>query len=128
MNGCVITTSVSAQDLTFAEVATAILGSDVMDINPIKINELLIKKGHTMTLTQVEKMVEATERGDETGMRIDDEYGSSFLVKGANRNNLVLVDLVDRDAGFWHPYVLRVSDYYRLRANSRLLVRNWVEF
>ncbi len=107
---------------TFAEAAVSIL--NVSPDTPIAtLGKLLIERGHTMTLTQVEAMVEATERGEKTGM-VTNGYGNFFFVENADSS--VSVAGVDRgdDDRPWHAGVYGLAFSGRWRAVGRLVVCN----
>lgn len=119
---CVIATLAPAKDWTLAEGAAAILGIGAgPDI--VLLGKLLIEHGHTMTLAQAEKMVEATERGKQTDMRTND-YGNFFFVETDNPEDPVSVGYVYRAERAWYARVNRLGRGGRWSAGGRLLVRN----
>jgi hypothetical protein len=121
-DACVIATLALTKGWMFAEAAVRVLG--VGAGTSIKLlGKALIENGHTMTLSQAEEMVEATERGEKTGMRTDG-YGNFFFVETGNEDNPVSVGCVDRGGGGWHARVDSLDDGNRWCAVTRLLVRN----
>ena len=121
-DACSITTLGLTKEWTFAEAAAKVLGIGA-GTNVKLLGKLLIKNGHTITLTQAEEMVEATERGEKTGMRTDG-YGNFFFVETGDKNNPVSVGRVDRVGRDWSAFVYSLGDGRRWRAAHRLLVRN----
>ncbi len=115
---CAISTLALSSDWTFLEAAAGILGIGA-GTDVLLLGKLLIK--HGMTLTQVEKMVEATERGENTGMRTDD-WNNFFFIE--NSDGSVSVGCVGRDDRGWYASVDRLVRDDRWRTGNRLLVRN----
>lgn len=121
-SACVISTLAFSKSWTFVEAAAKVLGiRDSTDV--VLLGNALIAGGHTMTLPQGEEMVEATERGENTGMRIDG-YGNFFLVETGDPKNPVSVGYVDRVGHAWNAYVFTLGYGCRRDAGHRLLVRN----
>ncbi len=121
-DACAITTLASTEDATFVKWFAPILG--VSADTPVKeIGELLIARGHTMTLAQAEEMAEKTERGEKTGMRTDG-WGNFFPVKTGDKNNPVSVGYVFRGGRDWRSGVGRLGYSRVWDAGSRILVRN----
>src|SRR3989338_5595935 len=90
-DACVITTLAPSRGWTFAKAAATVLG--VSANMPVKtLGELLIKHGHTITLSQDEEMVEKTERGANTGMRTDGWGNFAFVETGDPANPLSVGD------------------------------------
>lgn len=121
-DACVITTLAPSREWTFAEAAAAVLV--VPADTPIKtLGELLIKRGHTITLPQDEEMMEKTENGEKIEMRVNG-YGNFCFVETGDPKNPVSVGHVYRGERAWHAYVHSLGDGNRWRASHRLLVRN----
>ena len=119
---CEITTLASAKDAIFVRWASTILG--ISASTPTKtLGSLLIERGHTMTLVQVENMVGRTENGEATGMRTDG-YANFFFVETSNEDDPVSVADVLRDGSRWGANVDRLGRGGRWRVGFRLLVRN----
>lgn len=110
------------KDWTFVEAAAKILGIGAGSSTKL-IGQALIENGHTVTLAQIEEMVEATERGEKTGMQTNG-YWNFFFVETGNANDPVSVAHVRRDDSGWRARVLRLGHGGRWFADSRLLVRN----
>ena len=121
-DACVITTLVATESWTFAEAAARVLGIGA-GTSILMLGDALIQNGHTMTLAQVEEMVEKTENGVKTEMRVDG-YGNFFFVETEDPKNPVSVGNVVRDGRDWGARVRRLARGYRWRADIRLLVRN----
>lgn len=121
-NACVITTLGLSRDWMFAEAAAKVLGIGAGS-NVILLGIALIENGHTMTLAQAEEMVEATERGEETGMRTDG-WGNFFFVETGDPKEPVSVGCVYRGERDWGASVYRLGYGHRWYAARRLLVRN----
>lgn len=119
---CMVQSIELSKDWTFAEAAAAILGV-TEDASRGLLALLLIKGGHTLTLTQVEEMVELTERGEKTGLRIDG-FANFFFVETGDERNPVSVGRVGRGDREWGASVRRLSRGTRWRTVHRLLVRN----
>ena len=117
---CTVTTLVPAREATFAEWVRAILG--VTADTPVEmLGPLLKERGHTMTLTQVEDMVEAAERKAKNGMRVDG-WGNFFFME--NEDGSVSVGYVRRAGRGWSAYVFSLGRGSVWLVGSRLLVRN----
>ena len=121
-DACSMATLTPSRDWTFAEAAAAVLGIGA-GTSIALLGSLLIEHGHTMTLAQAEEMVEATERGEKTGMRTDG-YWNFFFVETGDPKNPVSVGNVNRGGRAWSAGVDRLGDDRRWRADRRLLVRN----
>ena len=117
-----IATLAFAKEWTFAEAATKILGLGAGTSIQL-LGKALIENGHTMTLAQAEELVEAIERGEQTGLRIDG-WGNFFFVETGNEDNPVSVGGVHRDVRDWDANVDRLGRGYRWSADDCLLVRN----
>lgn len=121
-DACIISTLAFAKDWTFAGAAAKVLGVDTgTDI--VSFGNALIARGHTMTPAQAEEMVEATERREKTGMRVDG-YGNVFFVETGDPENPVSIGYVYRVGRDWRAYVRQLDNDYRWGAGNRLLVRN----
>lgn len=119
-----VTVLTPMKDWTFAEAAVSVL--NVSPDTPVAIlGKLLKERGFTMTLTQLEAIVEATERGNATGLRTDG-WGNFAFVETGNENNPVSVASMLRndDARPWFAYVNGLSNDYRWGADYRLMVCN----
>lgn len=119
-DACVISTLAPTEDVTFAQWSASILG--VATDTPVEtLANLLKERGYVMTLAQVEAMVDATERGETTGLRTDN-WGNFFFVE--DNDGGVSVGYVDRDDRDWDAHVDRLGSGGRWRAGDRILVRN----
>ena len=85
----------------------------------------LIKCGYTMTLTQAEKMVEAIESNEETGM-VTDGNGNFFFVETADEKDLnpVSICCVRRVERGWGASIYWLGHERFCGAGHRLLVKN----
>ena len=120
MTACTISTLAPSQDWTFVEAAAVILNVPIT--TPIKqIGQMLIERGHTMTMPQGEVMIEKTESGEKTDMPTNG-YGTFFLVE--NEDGSVSVGRVSRVERVWRAYVHRLGHDTRWYADYRLLIRN----
>jgi hypothetical protein len=118
---CTIATLTPSRDATFAQWAAFVLGVPA-DTSIEKLAALLKERGHTMTLSQAEAMVEATEsKSGNTGMRTDG-WANWFFVE--DKNGSVSVAHVSRGDSRWLARVRRLGNDRRWRADFRLLVRN----
>lgn len=119
---CVITTLAFSRSWIFVEAAQAVLGDTTMtDI--IALGNELIRRGHTLTLSQDEEMVEKTEAGEKTEMRVDG-YGNFSFVETGDPKNPVSVGSVYRVGRAWRAFVARLGSGGRWYADYRFLVRN----
>ncbi|HVB19975.1 MAG TPA: hypothetical protein VNF51_01640 [Candidatus Paceibacterota bacterium] len=121
-DACAISTLGFERDWTFVETAAKILG--VGASRSVKlIGKALIENGHTVTLAQIEEMVEATERRANTGMQTN-SYWNFFFVETGNEDDPVSVAGVSRDVSGWNAGVRRLGYDSRWSAVVRLLVCN----
>lgn len=122
---CSVTTFVSSRERTFAKVAEKIVGLSIPGASTKLLGHELIRLGHTMTLAQAEEMVEATERGEKTGM-CTRCWGNFIFVETGDEKDPVSVLRVYRSGRRWRAHVYRL-DYGCMRdAEYRLLLRNSV--
>lgn len=106
--------------VTFAELAVALL--DVPIDTPIKtLGSLLKVRDHTVTLPQIENMVEITERNLETGMNSGGADNFFFL---ENRKSKISVGCLSRGKSSWAVGIYGFENESRYAGNCRLLVRN----
>ncbi len=121
MPGCVVTTLVPNKEATDSEWAATVLGVPVDTLIP-SLEKLLKERMHTMSLVQIEEMVERTERKVNTGMRTDGWSSFCFV---ENEDGTVSV-LAVYYTGHWHKKVFfRLADGTQWNENHRLLVRNF---
>lgn len=119
---CAITVLGLSRDWTFAEAAAAVLGIGT-DTSIQLLGKALIENGLTMTLAQAEEMVEATERGGNTGIRTNG-LGNFFFVETGDPKDPVSVGYVHRAEHDWNARLDRLGGGRRWRAGRRLLLRN----
>ena len=119
---CVVSTIDSTKLWTFVEVAAKIVGLGAGTSVKL-LGQALIKGGHTISLPQGEQMVELTETGVKTGMRVDGWSNCAFLETG-DEENPIAVAYVYCDDPQWDADVHSLGDGGRWRAGRRLLVRN----
>ena len=108
---------------TFAEAVEKVLGLAIPGASIKLLGQKLIAGGHTMTLVQLEDMVEATERGENTGMRTNG-YASLCFVETGNEEGPVSVARVNSVDSRWGVSIVRLGEGFRRNAGYRLLVRN----
>ncbi len=119
--GCVVTALTPTRVVTEAEWVAALLGVPVD--TPMKLTtELLKERNHTMSLVQVEGMVERTQQGLRTGMPTDG-WSSFFFVE--NKKDGVELTGIYRDESKMR-WCLRFSLNRDIlwHCNHRLLVPN----
>ncbi len=121
-DACAISTLGFEKEWTFVEAAAKILGIGAGSSTKL-IGQALIENGHTVTLAQIEEMVEATERGDKTSVQTNG-YWNFFFVETGNVEDPVSVADVSRDVSGWRADVGRLGRDGRWSADYRLLVRN----
>jgi hypothetical protein len=127
---CAIMTLCPAKnEWTLAEAAIFVLSADNVvgiDANTDSdiLGALLVKHGHTMTLPQIEEMIEATEQGNKTEMRTDWPQ-NFFFVDTGNEDNPVSIGSVRRRKR-WSAsvFVFENDDGGDLFDTDRLLIRN----
>lgn len=122
---CSVTTFAPSREWTFAEAAEKIVGLRIPGASAKLLGHELINGGHTMTLAQAEAMVEATERGEKTGMRTDG-WGNFIFVETGDAENPVSVLCVFRAGRRWLANVRRLGCDVRRSAERRLILRNSV--
>ncbi|MDO8408093.1 MAG: hypothetical protein Q7S95_02560 [bacterium] len=121
-DACVISTLAPSRDWTFPELATTVFGVDVgKDVR--RLGHLLIGYGHTMTLPQAEEMVEATESGVKTGMRING-LGDFFFVETGDPEDPVSLGGVACGGPNWRACVYQLDGGSRWGTGVRLLLRD----
>lgn len=118
-----------AKDMTFGTMARAVVkvGESVaLD----RVGTLLKKRKHTLTLPQLDQMVEKQEKffngregGEDVGLRTDGWGNFSFV---ENEDGSVSVALVDRDDGRWHRFVAPLGDFSVWDRGNRLVLSNSV--
>jgi hypothetical protein len=121
---CTVTVLTPMKDWTFVEAAVSVLNVSP-DTPVVTLGKLLIERGHTMPLTKLEAMAEATERGEKTGM-VTNGWGNFAFVETGNENNPVSVGCVLRSGvdRHWSAGVFGLSHVFRWFAGVRLLVCN----
>lgn len=122
---CVITALDPSRRWTLTEVAaTTILAIDARTNNEL-LGTLLIHEGHTMTLSQAEKMAEQAERGEKTILHINGD-GNFFFLETGDPKNPVLVGDIYRGQFGWCAVVDGLVSTIRGNGSVRFLVRNLV--
>jgi len=117
---CDVSTFVFEKSLTLKEAAVAILG--VSEDTPLQTLSLLLKEhGHTMTLTQVESMVERMNRGETSGMPTNGCASFFFVEKEDGSIAIAYVHQIDCA---WCAHIREFSDPYRREVGRFLLVPN----
>ncbi len=121
-DACAIATLAPSRCWRFAESVAAILGIGAgTDISLL--GKLLVEHGYTMTLVQVEEMVEKTENGVKTEMRVDG-YGNFFFAETGNPRNPVSVGRVYCSGCAWRARAYSFGAGLHWLADDHLLVRN----
>lgn len=106
--------------MTFTEMAC--VATDVSTETPIDQLGLLLKqRGLTLTLKQLEVLVEKQESGIDVGIRTDSWATFAFI---ENKDGSVSVGLVSRYVGGWRGDLLPLGRGRRWRVDRRLLLRN----
>ncbi len=106
------------ESATFLEMVGNILGT-AGDV--VTFSRLLIEAGHTMTLPEIEDLIERQEKGEDVGLRTNG-YDNFFFVE--NTDKTVSVVFVYRGGEQWYVYVSRLDRAYRWVAGYRLFLRN----
>lgn len=126
-DACVITTLAPSYQWTFADAAAAVLGVSA-SFGHKRLEELLIKRGKTLTLAQLEKMAESTKAttSDEyANMRIDGRPNFAF-VKAKEKYYPILIVSVRHLVSGWNTEIFRPDNHVYRHVESRLVVRNLV--
>ena len=117
---CNVTTYQLAKPMVFAEMAAAVLSVPVT--TPVaELGKMLKERGLTLTLSQIDKLVEMQEGGTDVGIRIDGYANFAFM---ENADGSVSVSCVDRGGRRWHGRAYPLSRGGRWGADGRLLLRN----
>ena len=117
---CNVTAYQLAKPMVFAEVTAAVLG--VPTTTPVaELGKLLKERALTLTLSQIDKLVEMQEGGTDVGIRTDGHANFAFM---ENADGSVSVALVNRGDRGWRGDADPLSDDYRWLADRRLLLRN----
>ncbi len=119
---CSVTTCGILKDWTFIEAGHALPGAPQTN-NTVELGNWLIQSGYALKPQQVEDLVEATEREEDTGLRTDG-YGNFFFVETGNPKSPVSVGDVRRVGRGWRADVYSLGNGDRWDAGSRLLLRN----
>lgn len=107
---------------TFIEFAQAVVGVTTNDVKVL--GDLLIQRGHTLTLTQAEHLAERTEAGETTGLRTDG-CANFFFVETEKKDLLVAVGNVHRvGVGYWRAYAGMLGRNARWDVDHRFLLCN----
>lgn len=89
---------------------------------PVEVLEdLLMERGHAMTLAQARVMAENTDRMGNTGMR-SNGWGNFFLTE--NKNGGISFARIGRNERGWHVLMFDVANDVCWGSGNRLLVRN----
>ncbi len=117
---CNVTAYQLAKPMIFAEMAAAVLG--VPAATPVaELGKMLKERGLTLTLSQIDKLVEMREGGTDVGIRSDGYANFAFM---ENADGSVSVAFFDRGVRGWYGCARPLSVDFRWGADSRLLVRN----
>ncbi len=114
---CTVTTLVSSQETTSAGFAAALFGARAMEWSIL--GGLLHRWRYVMTWSQAKEMIEATDRGSQTGMRTDGG-GNFFFTKG--RDGDVCVGHFHRFNAEWIPLLDRLESSIRWMSGSCVMV------
>ena len=109
------------KEMTFREIAAAILGIDeTSDLDLIA--KALIENGHTVTLTQIESLIDRTHASEKTEL-LTNGYGNFFFVQDKN-GSVSVVDISRLGDRRWFVYVYRLGSAHRWRIEFRFFSRN----
>ncbi len=120
---CAVTTFAPGGGMTLSEWARCVLGKSP-GFGLARMATSLVRLRYVMTLTQVEKLVEATECGVETGIRIDG-HGTYFYVETGLSQDPVMIGAVNRLPTIWHGMLIPFDYGGAWFAGYRLLVPNY---
>jgi len=106
---------------TFVELSIAFL--NVSKDTPVRtLRNFLKARDHTMTLPQIEKMVEITKRGLTTGIKT--KIGEDNFFFSENRELKISVVRVSNNGSGWIVDLFDFEDGHQWPSSSHLLVRN----
>lgn len=123
---CDIATLAPSHPWTFAEAAAAILGVNT-SIGYNLLAKLLIQYGHTLTLTQLEEMVEstkATATDKYANMRLDGHSNFAFVESNVQYNPVLVASVHKLGNLYWNTCAHKLDDRIYRSTDSRLMVRN----
>ncbi|MBX4209541.1 hypothetical protein KW799_02540, partial [Candidatus Parcubacteria bacterium] len=103
------------------KVAAAVLGIDESS-NLDLLAKALIGNGHTVSLAQIELLIEQVEMGEEAQLRTDG-YANFFFVEDKN-GSVSVVDVRRYDRGRWNVRVHRLGYGIRWGVAFRFFSRN----
>jgi hypothetical protein len=120
---CTVTTIYFKRTWKFMEFAIAVLGDEWKGKSVKKLGNEIIRRKITLTNAQAEAMVEKTEAGEKSSMRIDG-YGNFYFTETGDEENPVAVANVRRVGRSWsaNVYALGIDDDWD--ADGRFLLRN----
>lgn len=124
---CAVTVLSMVKKWTFLEVAARVLNVNVNTLTTALLSRLLIEHGYTLTLPQVEVMVEKIETGKKkAGWRTDACLGSFFFIETNDPENPVAVGHVHRDDSHnkWYAILDRPDYCSSWVLDNRFLLRN----
>ncbi len=116
---CIITTLVFQRSWSLLEGAAAVLGVRT-DMGSAELGRLLVERGHTMTLPQVQEILDGAERSGAL------EPGSFFFTETGDAKNPVSVGFVSRDKRGRVAVAHSLGDLFRWNPFNRLMVRHWI--
>lgn len=122
-SACTVSACVVNKDWTFAEAVSA-LPYVMQTDDVVRIGHAIIACGYTLTLQQVEDLVERTRRGEKTGLLTN--WRNFFFIETDDPKNLVLVGGIDSSVGrsLDSCHIHKLSDGLRWRSENPLLLCN----
>ncbi len=117
-----VTLMKARKDSTFVEFAQAVLGVTTVAVR--ELGNLLVERGHTLTLTQVERLVEGIEEHKDNVFSVDG-YASFFFVQTEDEEVPVVVGIVTRyGVRNWKASISRLDRDTRWDTSCRFLLCN----
>lgn len=126
VTACDIATLAPSHPWTFAEAAAAVLGVNA-GVESDNLDELLIKHGKTLTLTQLEKMVEgtkATGSGRSANMRVNGHLNFAFVETEEEYHPVMVMSVHRLISKRWNTQTFLLDNYEYRNADDRILVCN----
>lgn len=117
---CNVTAYQLEKPMVFAEMAAVVLGVPATTPVP-ELGKMLKERGLTLSLSQIDKLVEIQEGGTDVGIRSDGYASFAFM---GNADGSVSVAYVRRDDRGWRGHAYPLSYVHRWIADGRLLLRN----
>lgn len=121
-DACVVLACASICDRTLTKVIHALPGAPQTD-DIILLGNWLIKNGHTLALTQVERLVDRTRSGEDIGLRANGSKNYFFAETNDSKNPVSVGCVCNCEGIIWDSSVYWKLDYVNLSSADLLLMR-----